>query len=149
MAIIVGTNSYITISECNDIMAGFLNTTEWDNATDTVKEKALRQACSMMNTLNYIGTKTDSTQKLEFPRLFVSQGGGLKDVGVPDDIKTGQAQMALCLLKPNMANKVGIKSESVDGVGSVTYEKAITEDVIFKPAYDFIGLWIEKAVALT
>ena len=44
MAITVGTNSYITILECNDILAGFLNTTEWDAATDAIKEKALRQA---------------------------------------------------------------------------------------------------------
>ena len=66
MAITVGTNSYITILECNDILAGFLNTTEWDAATDAIKEKALRQACTMMQSIAWIGYKTLDTQSLEF-----------------------------------------------------------------------------------
>lgn len=147
MAIIVDTNSYITISECNDILAGFLNTTEWDAATDPVKEKALRQACSMMNSIAWIGYKTVSTQVLEFPRQFTSVSGYFKDMGTPIEIKTGQAVLASLLLKPNMYKKQGIKSESIDGMGSVTYDK-LNDREIFKGAYDIFGCYIEKAADL-
>lgn len=148
MAVIVGTNSYITISECNDILAGFLNTTEWDLATDVVKEKALRQACTQMQSIAWIGYKTDDAQTLEFPRQWVSQNGYLKDIGTPIEIKTGQAILASLLLKPNLYKKQGIKSESVDGIGSVSYDK-LTDKVIFKGAYDIFGAYIEKVADLS
>ena len=147
--LIVGENTYITLTEANDIMSGFLNTTEWDESDDTTKEKALRQACSYMNNLDYIGVKTDNTQILQFPRYFVSQGGWLQDMGVPENIKTGQAMLALYMLKPNKSSKIGVKSESVDGIGSITYSKALSDDVIFKPAYDFISMYIERCGDLT
>lgn len=147
MAIIVGTNSYITILESSNILAGFLNTTEWDSATDTVKEKALRQACTMMQAIAWIGYKTDTDQTLEFPRQWVSQTGCLKDLGTPTEIKTGQAVLASLLLKPNLYNKQGIKSESVDGIGSVSYDK-LTDKQIFKGAYDIFNAYIEKAAEL-
>lgn len=147
MALTVGENTYVTIATADEILKGFLNTEAWDNATDATKEKALRQMCGYMESFNYIGVKTNSTQTLQFPRTFY-KNGHVKDMGIPSDIMIGQTLLALTALQPNMSNKTGIKSESVDGVGTVTYTEALSDQVIFKKAFDYIGKYIEKAVDL-
>jgi hypothetical protein len=57
----------------------------------TNKEKALAMASRALDRLNWLGSKTDAAQVLQFPR------GG--DTAIPDDIKFACAEEALSLLE--------------------------------------------------
>lgn len=60
--------AYITVEEADAYFADRLNTEPWEEATDTDKLKALKTATQAIDRLNFKGSKTDSSQVLEFPR---------------------------------------------------------------------------------
>lgn len=73
-------SAYLTVEEAEEIIEEqILNTVEWDASSDDDKEKALTYATKLIDNLNFLGSKTDETQTLQFPR------GG--DTEIPDDIK--------------------------------------------------------------
>jgi hypothetical protein len=142
MAITVGTDSYITVAEADTIMGNVLDNTLWVAAINDTKERALKMACRHMENLNYVGFKYDLEQKLQFPRIY--QGVSLS---VPDEIKIGQAYLANTMLqKGGKTAKTNIESESVDGIGSRKYGRALTDKDVYKDAYDVFGKWTQRAV---
>lgn len=81
---------YATISEAQDYFDCRLGTDPWDCASDTDKDKALKQATNIIDLLNYYGCKTDEAQVNQFPRDA--------DTEVPQDIKEACSEIALALL---------------------------------------------------
>lgn len=92
--------AYLTVEEAQEIADERLNVDSWEDAKDedgsewgetgTYCVKALAQATKIIDTLNYRGEKTSSSQTLAFPR------GG--DTEVPNDIKLACFEIALALL---------------------------------------------------
>lgn len=65
-------NSYVTRAEADDYFAGnFTAMTAWSALEDAQKDAALRQASLKLDTLNYSGLKTSSTQPMAMPRTGV------------------------------------------------------------------------------
>jgi len=81
--------AYATSDWANTYFGNKLVTDAWD-ATASNKNKALAQATSMIDRLNFRGVKTDLTQALQFPRD--------DDAVVPDDIKAACCEIAYSLL---------------------------------------------------
>ena len=93
-----------------------LGTSAWDSASSGNKDKALKQATRVLDTLNYRGAKSDEAQVREFPRNGEST--------IPEAIKEACCEVALALLQGNlietMTERSAIASESV-GDASVSY----------------------------
>lgn len=73
MKLVVGTNSYVTISEADKIIENYLTSEDADLARynsleDEDKSIILYKSCVDMQKLKYRGLKSDNSQKLAFPR---------------------------------------------------------------------------------
>ena len=100
MALVVGINSYITTSDANTYFEDRLNSTQWDDADDTDKSKALIQATKIIDTKNYFGTKTSDAQLLKFPRIgLIYDGVELDTIIVPVNVKDAVCELAIWLLQ--------------------------------------------------
>lgn len=83
-------DAYATQDEANTFMLNRVHNQGWVNATPTERGVALVDATSRIDRLNFIGTKTVSTQTLQFPRN--------NDTTIPTDIKNACALIANALL---------------------------------------------------
>ena len=82
--------SYINILDAQAYFDTRLQTDPWDESDDATRDKALCQATRIIDRLNFVGLKTESTQDFQFPR----DG----DTTIPEDIKWATAELALALL---------------------------------------------------
>lgn len=106
-----GKTSYLEIADAEAYFAGRLNTDAWDNATVADRTKALVQASTDIDKLNYIGEKSDDTQEHEFPRTRADNTGvdtllGMCDTdNVPYCVKYAVCEQALALLDGFLPDK--------------------------------------------
>jgi hypothetical protein len=101
MALVVGTDSYVTLSESNTYWSNRNNST-WSSASDANKEKAIREATQYIDgAYTFIGVMTSSSQALAFPRsgVYITEGNfrGRSIAGdvIPDQIKSATCELAL------------------------------------------------------
>lgn len=85
----MATTQYLTIAEAQVFYDEMLDTEAWDSASDTDKNKALKMATRSINSLNFIGDKTSTSQANAFPR---------DDEDTPDDIYWACVEIALAFL---------------------------------------------------
>ena len=117
--LVVGENSYVTLAEAEIIIADMFNTSEWEQLTDTQKEKALKTAVFQgLDLLALSGCKLNpGTQVLEFPRNWETE--------VSNSVKMAQCYEALEVARANYsaekAQQEGISSRSIAGA-SVSYK---------------------------
>ncbi len=69
MALIKGTNTYATLEEANSYFANRIDAAAFDTASDSMKEKALITATSLIDTYDFVGQAISSSQSLAFPRV--------------------------------------------------------------------------------
>lgn len=62
----------------------------WDDADEDTRTRLLLESTRMIDTLNFLGEKTDVDQENQFPRG--------DDTGVPEDIQNATAELAFALL---------------------------------------------------
>ena len=68
MALVKGTNSFVTLLEASDYFSDRLDVAAWTAATDPVKSQALVTATLLLNDLNWTGLAISDSQPLAFPR---------------------------------------------------------------------------------
>ena len=115
MALVKGTNSYVTVDEAVAYFADRLDVAAWDAADATERAKALVTATSVLDDQNWSGVVLDSAQLLAFPRsaqYFDPRLGMNTDLTstVPDRIIRATCEQAYHLL-----NNDGL----LDNTGSV------------------------------
>lgn len=124
---------YGSVAEADSYFTGRLQTDAWDIANDTDRFKALSMATRAIDRLNFIGSKTDPAQDLQFPR---------GDVTVPTDIKNACFECALAFLDgfdPNIEiENLAISSQGMAEVRN-TYDRSF--------ALEHIRMGIPSAVA--
>lgn len=101
MALVVGTNSYVTVAEADLYFTDRLYSDDWLDLNpdpDGVKDKSLISAClQVLETLcAWDYSKTDSDQDLAFPRNG--------DTEVPEDIKIAQMEIALEIISQGVVS---------------------------------------------
>ena len=117
--LVVGENSYVTLAEAEIIIADMFNAPEWEQLTDTQKEKALKTAVFQgLDLLTLSGSKLNpDTQVLEFPRDWETE--------VSNTVKMAQCYEAVEIARANYAaekaQQEGIASRSIAGA-SVSYK---------------------------
>ena len=116
MALVVDTNSYISLEDANTYFADRLNSTTWDEATDTDKSKALIQATQIIDQKDFLGYKSVRTQSLKFPRIgLIYDGVDVDGSTVPKRVKDAVCELAIWCLSEDytepddMANYSSIK----------------------------------------
>lgn len=82
--------AYISVETGNNLALNRLNTGAWDDSSDVDKTTGIQQATEILDTLNYIGERTDDDQDLEFPRD--------EDTEIPVAIQRATFEIALALL---------------------------------------------------
>ena len=84
------TQSYATLAEAQTYFNSRLDSDDWDDASESDKTKSLVQATKSIDRLNFLGSKTSSTQDRQFPRYDDSE--------TPQDIKDATCEEAIMLV---------------------------------------------------
>lgn len=97
----IAKTAYLTAVEAGRFFQGRLDTRDWDAATVEEQNKALVQASTDIDKLNYIGRKSLATQEHEFPRSSYTDGEFIDNLdtdNVPLNIKYAVCLQAVELL---------------------------------------------------
>ena len=81
MALVKGSNSYVTLNEADSYFEDRMDVAAWSEATDCLREQALVTATSILDDMNYIGQVVLNSQMLAFPRtgVFRDPSRGIRD----------------------------------------------------------------------
>ncbi|MCL6611182.1 MAG: hypothetical protein K6T66_06555 [Peptococcaceae bacterium] len=155
MALIVGQNTYVTITEAGEYFDGKLYADEWYNATDITKENALKEACRRINRLAFKGEKADETQLLAFPRKMptfnrIGVIGFTTDTGIPEAVKQAQCEEALSLLKYGNSARTKVQEQNVVRVsfGEVSEEYRASLKLLSKEALELLKPYLAGVVSI-
>lgn len=104
MALVKGTNSYLTLAEANAYFADRIDVDAWASASDGAKQQALVTAAAMLDDLSWTGTAVSGDQSMAFPRIgeyFDPKIGTIVELvsgEVPKRIENANADLAYHLL---------------------------------------------------
>jgi hypothetical protein len=105
MALVLNTNSYVAISEADSYFETRIDSANWDNAADALKEEALVTATQIIDDNPWIGTAVSSSQALAWPRkqaiYYDSRMGQEIEIAideVPNKVKIAVYEQALHLV---------------------------------------------------
>lgn len=99
MALVVGTNSYITVDEADQLITeNYLSTdplrVAWEALATGDKEVLLRRAAAQIDRLPFTGRVADVNQKMAFPRKAVFNDSP----EIPEEVKSAQALQSVYYL---------------------------------------------------
>lgn len=105
MALVLNTNSYVTVAEADTYFETRIDSANWIDASDEIKEQALVTATQLIDDHAWIGSAVSSSQALAWPRssvIYWDDRLGLQmsvdeDV-VPTRVKTAVFEQALHLV---------------------------------------------------
>lgn len=124
MAVVAGTNSYISEADANAYFSQRLHSESW---TGDNTETALIQACSIMETrVFWKGSKTSTSQALQWPRagLLDHYKTPFPKDEIPDLVKQVQCELALYLLENDpFLTQAGIQTINFSGLKINTVPK--------------------------
>jgi len=105
MALVLNTNSYVTIAEADEYFVTRIDSAEWTDATTEVKEQALVTATQLVDDNAWIGFAVSSSQALAWPRknaVYYSKRMGtqirIDEVTTPNEVKVATFEQALHLV---------------------------------------------------
>ena len=110
--ITVGLDSYITLSEADELLRGDALYDKFTALTQEQQEKLLRAAAMRIDALPLLGHKKDPSQNMEFPRSYQNE--------VPYQVKAAQAAEAVSVLDSDAENRISMQEQ---GITSVTLGK--------------------------
>jgi hypothetical protein len=155
MAIVVGQNSYITLTEANNYFTDKLYADGWNSATTVTKEIALKEACKRMNRLAFKGEKTDNVQLLAFPRVMpvlnrIGVIGFNSDTGIPEAVKSAQCEEALALIVHGNSARTKAQEQNVIRVnfGSVSEEYRAARKLLSGEALELLKPFLAGVVSI-
>lgn len=110
-------NSFITVAEADVIANNTLNVTAWTTATTDDKGRALIMATIDLNPLDWVGTRSTTTQALAWPRTdAVINGHPIEDNEIPREIQQATFDLALSTLQESTSATGTPSGELVPGV---------------------------------
>lgn len=143
MALVLNTNSYVTVENADSYFETRIDSANWFNASDEIKEQALVTATQIVDDHAWIGSAVSSSQALAWPRKGVvyydNKLGQYVDVDnstIPDRVKVGVYEQALHLIDNEdlLTNKTQtFESISVGGISLSDSNNDVTR-VSMKPS---------------
>lgn len=115
-------NSYASVAEADAYLAVRGDTSTWTALTTGQKEAKLQWAAIYIDTLNFRGTRSTSTQGLQWPRVGVVDRDGytVASDAIPQALKNAQAEMAFQLVGNDWTQGLGPVSNETLSVGSIS-----------------------------
>ena len=113
-------NSYATVAEADAYLAVRGDTSTWTALTPGAKEAKLQWAAIYLDTLTFKGTRSTSTQALQWPRIGVWDRDGFDVDGIPQALKNAQAEMAFQLIANDWTQGLGPVTNETLSVGSIS-----------------------------
>lgn len=158
MALILGTDTFITLADADTYLAARLHADAWtapigtdDNGdpiplADTTKEAALRMATAMISRLRFAGRITSTAQTLAWPRVAVTdqEGRPIPSNTIPTAIAHATAELSLFLTRHDITDDrtrrgvLSVRSERV-GDSAITYDGTAANDSLPAIVQDMIG----------
>jgi len=148
MALVLNTNSYVTIADADEYFETRIDSAEWEASDDLVKEQALVTATQLIDNRPWIGIAVSSSQALAWPRKEaiyydprMGQDITIAEDETPSQVKLAVYEQALHLLqnedliaqKTQTFESISVGSiKLTDTNGDVT-KTSITPSVIIKP----------------
>ena len=133
-------NSLITLEDAELYFEERYDSKEWFELEQKEKEIILITASKRINAIDFVGSKLDPDQPMEFP----------KNYEIPQDIKNAVCEEAIALLK----NKNNMHLQNIEnnissinlGIGSVSYNTYSQQEqnLSSKSAFQLIQKWIKK-----
>ena len=113
-------NSYASVAEADAYLAVRGDTSTWTALTPGEKESKLQWSAIYIDTLTFKGTRSTSTQALQWPRIGVWDRDGFEVDGIPQALKNAQAEMAFQLIANDWTQGLGPVSNETLSVGSIS-----------------------------
>jgi len=105
MALVLNTNSYVSIADADTYFETRIDSANWVDAEDEIKEQALVTATALIDDNSWIGSAVSSSQALAWPRknaIYNDDRLGLQitiaDSEIPSRVKTAVYEQALHLI---------------------------------------------------
>lgn len=141
----VGENSYITLEEANDYIAGAVDGESWELLKPTQQRRCLLTAASNIDQLLFVGRKKEPYQSMQFPRNPFA--------GVPTSIKIAQALEALALSDPQAAKRRKLQEQGVSSINLGKASESYTDrpdngGLVSAQAYAQLRPWIAGSVGI-
>lgn len=158
MALTVGTDSYVSVSEADTFFTGYYGADQWAAATAADKEKALFTATEHIDRLALLGRKKDPLQVLQFPRCYSTWVEGepveICDTDVLPNVKRACCEEALSVMRGETVSKrallqqqgvtssrVGRAAETYSGVGAM-------QTLASQAASDYLRPYVKSVAGL-
>jgi hypothetical protein len=167
MALTVGTDSYISLTDADTYLASiYLSTdtkfTVWTALSDTNCDALMRRACQIIDRQPLVGVKVLSTQTLQFPRQIYSDWVTpyeytlryhdlYTQTSVPTNVKYAQCEIAISLASNDNARMdlqaQGVKSYTI-GKLSETFGGRITNRIPSAAAVELLRPYLMGAASI-
>lgn len=127
MALVLNTNSYVTVAEADTYFETRIDSANWTELDDEVKEQALVTATSLVDDNAWIGNAVSSSQALAWPRenvLYYDPRMGaeisIANTVTPTQVKIAVFEQALHLI--NNEDLLSYKTQTFESisVGSIS-----------------------------
>ena len=137
--------SYCTIEYADEYFAGRLHAESWEQADESTKEKALKQATRAIDRQPLKGRKTNPEQELAFPRH--------PDTEIPIAVKEACCEEALAILERGNSQRRRLQQEGVQsfslGNMSETYTASAGRGLLSQEAKELLRPWLLGGVFIT
>lgn len=111
MAVLKGTNSYVSLEEANAYFESHVDNSEWFNLAALTKERLLITSTRILDNLSWTGSAVSQSQPLAFPRVISyfdpRVGAVVSTADTPTRISSATFEMAL-----HLHNNDGLLSET-------------------------------------
>ncbi|EPY00607.1 DnaT-like ssDNA-binding protein [Magnetospirillum fulvum] len=124
MALILATDTFVSVEDADAYFAGRLYASTWEDADTEDREKALRMAAGILDREAYLGAITSTTQALSWPRqgVYDAEGRAIGNTTIPSAIQAAQCELALRLLSEDLTEDDSNKGVQAIQAGSVRLE---------------------------
>lgn len=129
MALVKGTNSYVTVVEATAYFEDRSNAEVWNGASATAQEQALVTAADILDTLPWVGSSAAASQNMAFPRTgsYTDPGRGRvinfesSATEAPLPVKKGQYELAYHILNNDtlLEDTGSVQDLALAGIGLV------------------------------
>jgi len=148
MALVLNTNSYVTIADADTYFETRIDAAEWDSSNDETKEQALVTATQLIDERHWIGAAVSSSQALAWPRkdaIYYDPRMGqqitVANDEVPSQVKIAVYEQALHLVqnedllaqKTQTFESISVGSISLSDSNNDVTKTSITPSIIIKP----------------
>lgn len=153
MALTLNTNSYVEIDDADEYFETRIDSANWFDANDEIKEQALVTATTLIDARAWIGYAVSSSQALAWPRenaIYVDNRLGqqvtIANNVVPSQVKVAVYEQALHLLnnedllagKTQTFESISVGSISVSDSNNDVTKTSITPAIITRPLKDLL-----------